>query len=230
MGMKVEYSALPEAERGGRRGLAIAAESSLLVDAIVLGARTHSFKLRGRFGGGADSVRAIVASDPDVVLVDDSTSSDEVLTTLAGVRAQDSSVLLVVLTVREDDLEWLDAAAAAGADFAISKGINPGLLFTLLGEILDRKVLSLSARPHAHAVPYASPSGPQSPLTAREREILALMASGATNSSIARQLHVTEQTVSSMWPTCCASSGWQTAPRRATTRISTDWSTLVSPG
>jgi DNA-binding CsgD family transcriptional regulator len=61
----------------------------------------------------------------------------------------------------------------------------PGLRLARPGEAADV----------ALAVPHAWPAGPDAPLTPREIEVLALLAEGASNKTIARRLGISIHTV-----------------------------------
>ena len=63
--------------------------------------------------------------------------------------------------------------------------------------------------------PIAAAEENHSKLTPRELEVLHLVADGASNGLIARQLWVTEQTVKFNLSTSTGSSAWATARRRA---------------
>jgi len=71
------------------------------------------------------------------------------------------------------------------------------------------------AGPLAAHTPDAAPAVPDlvEQLTAREREVLGLLAAGTTNPRIAEELAVTLDTVESTSATCWTSSALPTAPR-----------------
>ena len=97
---------------------------------------------------------------------------------------------VVLLTARMDG-ERLEAALDAGIDSAISKAAPPASVGLLIREVAAGNVF--------HAFAPRTVSNPVSSflpnLTARELEILRWVAAGASNSAIARELFVTEQTV-----------------------------------
>jgi DNA-binding CsgD family transcriptional regulator len=61
---------------------------------------------------------------------------------------------------------------------------------------VERRALRLATRTRVPLPEAASPAGPLSRLTPREREVLDLLATGATNKSIAGTLFITEKTAS----------------------------------
>jgi DNA-binding NarL/FixJ family response regulator len=94
----------------------------------------------------------------------------------------------LLLTMQMDGA-WIERAFDAGADAAISKTVHPVSLGTLLREISRGTVVHRMPKRETSAADH------ECPLTARELEILVLVAQGYTNNRIARQLWVTEQTV-----------------------------------
>jgi DNA-binding NarL/FixJ family response regulator len=172
----------------------VVAENSLIVEAISIGLRSSGeFNLLESVDRNGESVDRVLAGDPDVVLLDDDLSED----TLGLVRelvATRPEIVIIVLTLAPESGR-LDALFDAGAAGAVSKAAQPSALPTLIRETVDGRVLHL----HKPAgTPTASPrsaAAEESSLSARELEVLQLVASGATNGEIARKLWVTEQTV-----------------------------------
>jgi DNA-binding CsgD family transcriptional regulator len=67
-------------------------------------------------------------------------------------------------------------------------------LVELLGAIPGVRLARAGEAAHAALVPPSAPSDPQAPLTPREREVLELMAEGASNKVIARALGISVHT------------------------------------
>jgi DNA-binding NarL/FixJ family response regulator len=179
--------------------LVVVADNSLIVEAVRIGLRaTGEFNLLGYANPRRTSAQTIVAAAPDVVLVDDMDHSPLAVSLIRAIKDGNPAITVLVLTVRMDP-DWLDQVFDAGASGAISKAIQPVALSTLVRETLDGHVIHVGSRPgaasrgrglRAHAV-----ATEDCPLTARELEILRLVAAGSTNGEIARRLWVTEQTV-----------------------------------
>jgi DNA-binding NarL/FixJ family response regulator len=141
------------------------------------------------FASGRQSITRVLADvQPDVVLVDEMGHRQDTLDRLAEAAAAAPGAKALVLAASMDDA-WLDEAFAAGADAVISRSVQPVALATLMREVVQGTVVHRPRRAQASA-----PSS-ECPLTARELEILRLAAEGHTNSRIARELWVTEQTV-----------------------------------
>jgi DNA-binding NarL/FixJ family response regulator len=172
--------------------LLIVADHSLVAHSIRLALKqTVGFQVAGVVDGRVSARDALVGLCPDVVVVDDmhdrSADEDHGLARLreAAEHVPDSHRLL--LTLRMDEA-WLNDVFEAGAHAVLSKSMHSVSLGTMLREVVRGNVVHrFERRPPA--------TNDDCPLTLREREILSLVAGGATNGDIARTLWVTEQTV-----------------------------------
>ncbi len=170
----------------------VVADHPLAVRNIRLSLRqTTGFETIGLDGVGAANggIRAALAQTrPDVVLIDDMHDQDDTLQRVREVAEAAPEAKTLLLT-RHSDSRWLDQAFEAGAEVVLSKSINPLAVGTLLREVVAGRVVH---RPRRTAQRI---SESDCPLTSRELEILRLAAQGYTNSRIAGELWVTEQTV-----------------------------------
>lgn len=113
---------------------------------------------------------------------------------LAGVK-------ILVLTTFEND-EYVAEALRAGASGFLGKGINPGELLDAIRVVAAGDALLSPAATKALIARFLSqPAAPDpgstpqlAALTPREREVVALVATGLSNDEIAERLHVTPLT------------------------------------
>jgi DNA-binding NarL/FixJ family response regulator len=128
-------------------------------------------------------------AQPELVVVDDFGDTQTAIDRIREARAALPQAKIVMITVRMD-ARWLAEAAAAGIDSALAKTARPGVLATLLREIVRGNVF------HAFAdAPEQRANPNELGLTARELEILQYVAAGGSNGEIAKALWVTEQTI-----------------------------------
>jgi DNA-binding NarL/FixJ family response regulator len=185
------------AKDGARRVLVVANHSGIVYAFRRVLRQTSGFTLVGYVAGDAPVGSVVADARADVVIVDDLGAPAEAVKRIAEVHAALPDAK-VVLLVPDTSLAWVEDAVRAGAHAVLSKTIDPVSAGTLLREIVRGTVLHCLAdttvRP-AH-VARGPESGPEAlGLTQRELELLRLVASGATNIRLARQLFVTEQTV-----------------------------------
>jgi DNA-binding NarL/FixJ family response regulator len=185
------------AKDGTRRVLVIANHSGIVYAFRRVLRQTSGFTLVGYVAGHAP-VGAIVAdARADVVIVDDLGAPAEAVKRIAEVHTA-APAAKVVLLVPETGVAWVEDAVRAGAHAVLSKAIDPVSAGTVLREIVRGTVFHCLSDVNVRtggAVPVSDSDHEALGLTQRELELLRLVASGATNSRLARQLFVTEQTV-----------------------------------
>jgi DNA-binding NarL/FixJ family response regulator len=185
------------AKDGTRRVLVVANHSGIVYAFRRVLRQTSGFTLVGYVAGHAP-VGAIVAdARPDVVIVDDLGAPAEAVKRIAEVHTA-APAAKVVLLVPETGVAWVEDAVRAGAHAVLSKAIDPVSAGTLLREIVRGTVFHCLTDANVRAggaLPASDSDHAALGLTQRELELLRLVASGATNSRLARQLFVTEQTV-----------------------------------
>jgi DNA-binding NarL/FixJ family response regulator len=144
----------------------------------------------GYVNGRGPCAMAIADAAPGLVIVDDMSDEQATLSRIREVRAAVPEAKLVLLTVRMEST-WLGDAMAAGIDAAIAKSAPPASVGLLIREVAAGNVFHAFQRAPARSRDVSMAAD----LTAREMEILSQVAAGASNSAIARELFVTEQTV-----------------------------------
>jgi DNA-binding NarL/FixJ family response regulator len=151
----------------------------------------------GAAADGDEAVAMVAAHRPDVVLMDLRMPGCDGVAATLRIRAEHPSTRVVVLTTYSDD-ESVYAALRAGARGYLNKDasaeeISRAIAVVHAGQaLLDPSVQRrLVETVTGAAAPEALPDG----LTAREAEVLGLVAAGLSNGEIARRLHIGEATV-----------------------------------
>ncbi|UZN02156.1 response regulator [Cellulomonas sp. S1-8] len=152
----------------------------------------------GEAADGEEAVRVVRELVPDVVLLDVRMPRRDGVQVAAEVRAW-SKVLMLTYS---DVPEVVRAAVDAGASGYLVHGQFDGaeLVRTVLGVASGSFVLSpvaATAMRAAWAAPQtvAAPVRPDAGLSAREQEVMGLIAQGRTNGEIARECFLSEKTV-----------------------------------
>ena len=146
-----------------------------------------------------DAVRIAAETRPDLMLIDLSMPGNG-LSAIAPILAAHPATRVVVLTVSET-AEDLAAALNGGARGYLLKGVGSRALAEILSAIASGETYvtpSLSARLLSHlSGDRSSPiaTDPVRSLSARESEVLDLVAAGLSNKEIAIRLDLQEKTV-----------------------------------
>ena len=158
-------------------------------------------EVTGATGSAEEALEAIRRTTPDVVLMDiNLPGASGVEATREAVRIVPGMAVLVISMVDDDDSVF--AALAAGARGYVLKGASAAEITAALrtvaagGAVFGAGIAGrmLARTPAAAAVPGAATPG-QEDLTVREREVLDLLAGGASNRQIARSLGLSLKTV-----------------------------------
>lgn len=162
-------------------------------------------------GQASDGLEAIVMArdlHPDIVLMDVTMPGTDGIEATRTIKQELPEVRVIMLTVREES-DRLFEAIKAGADGYLIKTIRAQQLVDMLraaqrGEaaitpkLAAQMVEEFRRLARLAPVAVADPDDRvQNPLTAREREVLALIARGASDREIAQQLTVSLYTVKS---------------------------------
>jgi DNA-binding NarL/FixJ family response regulator len=155
----------------------------------------------GEAGDGEQAIRLAGQTRPDVVLMDVRMPGLDGVSATARLTATADPPKVIILTTYDLE-EPLYAALRAGASGFLLKDVRPADLVeairvvaggdALLAPTATRRLLD---RFLVTDVTPAAPSGSLDRLTDREREVLTLLARGASNAEIADRLTVTEATV-----------------------------------
>ncbi|MER5420987.1 response regulator transcription factor [Streptosporangium roseum] len=153
----------------------------------------------GEAADGAEAVALVESLAPDVLLLDLKMPVLDGLGTLVRLAEQGLTPRVLVLT-SVGDREDVAPAMRAGASGFLYKDVDPAALVQAIRAVYGGQVLLAPEAAEAMlSVPAPAPAPAAgryvAPLTDRELEVLALIASGRSNREIARELAVAEKTV-----------------------------------
>jgi two-component system nitrate/nitrite response regulator NarL len=178
------------------------------------------FEVVAEAADAGEALRGVVQHRPDVTLLDNHLPGVRGVDAIRGLKEAAPSMRILMLTVSENE-DDLAAALQAGADGYLLKTVESDQLGDAIVKVLDgESVISpemmaklfKAFRNHTAPAPVATGSDCPTPpgaraepvvrkedglaqLSAREREILALIARGDSNKLIARELDIAETTV-----------------------------------
>jgi DNA-binding NarL/FixJ family response regulator len=180
----------------------IGEDQALMREGLTLVLERAGFEVVGVAGDGEDLVRKAHAHAPDIVIADirmPPTQTDEGLRAALAVRKAEPETAILVLSQhvqRSYASELLQSGGGArGVGYLLKQRIADSKTFCSDlrrvgggGSILDPEVV-------ATMLSRARCDDPIERLTARQREVLALMAEGRSNAGIAQRLFLTEKGV-----------------------------------
>ena len=178
----------------------IAEDSVLLREGLSRLLEESGFEVAGQAGDAEDLMRKVGAHKPDVAVVDvrmPPTHTDEGLRAAQRIREElpGTGVLVLSQYVEEEYATELIGDRADGVGYLLKDRVADVDTFTDAvrrvaggGSALDPEVVALLLGRRRREDPLEG-------LTAREREVLGLMAEGRSNAAIAEQLVVTERAV-----------------------------------
>lgn len=149
---------------------------------------------------GEAAQQVIDAAEPDVVVMDVQMPRLDGIAATREAVARHPHLAVVVLTMSEDD-ETVFAAMRAGARGYLVKGASQHEILTAIraverGELVFGAAIARRVAEFFAAGPASAPAAEVFPqLTAREREILDLLAAGRSNPQIAQALFLSPKTV-----------------------------------
>jgi DNA-binding NarL/FixJ family response regulator len=159
----------------------------------------------GEVTNGREALAATGRLVPDVILMDVRMPEMDGVEATRRIAASDSPARVIILTTFDLD-EYVYAALRAGASGFLLKDAQPASLLSAIRAVaagdavvapnVTRRLLTT----YAHRLPAAAGPGPSErvrleQLTAREHEVLLLVARSLSNAEIAAQLVLSEATV-----------------------------------
>jgi DNA-binding NarL/FixJ family response regulator len=152
---------------------------------------------------GREVLETVKDTKPDIILLDLKMPGMDGLAVLQTLQHLKSDSKVIVLTASEDKNEWVQAMKLGCAGIVV-KQTPPELIVKSIRKVTNGEIWLDSHTTAAVMRQFASPSDGaptgrggrgRSPLSNREREIVALVAQGYRNREMAEKMFISEQTV-----------------------------------
>ena len=150
------------------------------------------FEIVGEAATGAEAVALVARERPDVVLMDLRMPVVDGVAATGSIAAEHPGTHVLVLTTYDTDADILRAVEAGATGYLLKDTPRQDLFAAVRAAARGETVLApaVAARLVGHV---RAPV--EEVLTAREVEVLALVAEGCTNAEAARRLYISEATV-----------------------------------
>ncbi|MCP2306731.1 response regulator transcription factor [Actinokineospora globicatena] len=151
------------------------------------------FEVVGAAASGAEAIAVVAATRPDVVLTDLRLPDPSGGTLIRLLRERVPSVAVLVLTTHDTDSDVLPAVEAGATGYLLKDAPREELFRAVRAAAKGDTVLSPSVA--AVLLSRVRPRQTVRELSARELEVLGMVARGNTNRETAAELYVSEATV-----------------------------------
>jgi DNA-binding NarL/FixJ family response regulator len=151
----------------------------------------------GQAADGADAVKKVAALKPDVVLMDIKMPSLDGVEATRRITAEHPEIKVLVLTTFDADSYVLQALRSGASGYILKNSQPSAIVSSILAVVSGERVMAseVANRVLDMLTGTSTPKEFYDGLTAREVEILKLLASGQANKQIAYRLRISEKTV-----------------------------------
>src|SRR2546428_13391552 len=151
----------------------------------------------GQAVDGADVVKRAAALHPDVILMDPKMPGLDGAEATRRIVAEHPEIKVLILSTFDADSYVLQALRAGASGYVLTDSQAAAIVSSILAVVSGERVMAngVANRVLDMLTGTSSPKEFYDGLTAREVEILKLLATGQANKQIARKLHISEKTV-----------------------------------
>jgi two-component system response regulator NreC len=157
----------------------------------------EDFEVLAEAGDVATTERRVAAYHPRVLILDLNMPGESSLPAIPRLRETAPDTQIVVLTMQNDPAFAREALRAGAIGYVLKEAADSELVQAVRLAAQERTYLSPELGARLAAEPAQDTSGPPDDLSARELEVLRLIALGYTNSEIASRLYLSVRTVES---------------------------------
>jgi DNA-binding NarL/FixJ family response regulator len=151
----------------------------------------------GQAGDGAEAVKQAAALKPDVVLMDLKMPGFDGVEATRRILAEHPGIKVLVLTTFDADSYVLQALRAGASGYVLKDSQPAAIVSSILAVMAGERVMAsaVANRVLDMLTGTTTPKEFYDGLTAREIEILKLLATGQANKQVANKLRISEKTV-----------------------------------
>jgi len=152
----------------------------------------------GEAGDGAETLHLVETLQPDLVLLDITMPPVNGIETAKELKEKHPELLILFLTMHEDEALLHEALSAGGAGYVIKRAeeavIRQAIHTVSEGDLYVHPSMT-RALLHQTVTSEQRRGAPAEPLTPRELDVLRLLARGNTNRQVSEQLDISVRTV-----------------------------------
>jgi DNA-binding NarL/FixJ family response regulator len=153
--------------------------------------KADDIEVVGEAGTAAETLDMVKTERPDVLILDISLPDRSGFDVLNEMRPMDTAPLVVVLTWHTE-VSYAARAIAAGAHGYVNKAVEPDELLAAIRAVSRGEQV---IPPGVEDLLRTGDGHPASALTAREQQVMEMLARGLTNREIAEKLFISPHTV-----------------------------------